>query len=501
MGNIVRGPLHILVNQLDQTIFGAYTATVGTPQGRILVHKPSGTKIPADNVQDITVGYGEPENLETMVLDLFGPYPCRVCDYVAELTLTSVGRKQGTKVNHREVSHTYQGIIPSLEVPTGTEISDANKLSILRQIITSVNHHNKRVANAGMMWVVTNPETETDYTVTVRLQNGVEVTFELDEIDDLADEINSNPNLNPFIRAYGTGVDPTANQIKYIIESIQPCYFELEVATVDALIVNGFFLKLEQVETHVKMTYGGGVTNTMWKRVDYTRFELDSSDLAADTTADAAITVSIGEQDYDIANVETDLADKIAVIAEALSSFNEVANVPASNHTAALVDSGIVTVVSLGTPITAIANTVALTDLWIIEQINLNHVWSLLDDVAMAQIFPNSYGNEHQFKDLPIPGERYFKINIIFSKSGYGHTLPDEATIKINEVHFYIRESLLPLVADGTTGTLYWEEGINMMADNLADITQDIDFIGLFNLVMEGNSAGEDPISTDSLTA
>jgi hypothetical protein len=507
MGNLVRGPRRFLINRLDQTIFGGYIANIADDlemTGPIFVHKPTGTRIPADNANvNVVAGYGQPENLETIVLDLFAPYPCQVCNYVAELNVSVMGRKQGTLINHREYARVYQGHIPSLEIATDQELSHTDKVNLLKQIVVGVNHDKKRAVNAGLIWVLTDLQADDTCSFQLTLQNGVVKIYTTTNANNLADLINADDDVNNHVRAYSTGIEPNADtvDIKVIVESISPASFEIESLEEDNGEVNAVYLKLEQVMENVAINVDGGTSQTKWQRVNYTRFELDSSGLAADAD-DGNITVTIGEEDYAIAAGTNLIAEKPGAIAEALSIMNETAGVPASNHTAALVDTSgaddVVIVLSLGTPITAIVNT-AVTDLWVITQSDFNHQWPTLSASDMAQLFPNSYGNEHQYSELPDPSSRYFMIDIKWMRSNYDNVVTDGLIFATNHVTFYIREDLLPLVADGTTGTLMWEEGVNMMQDDLANITQDIDFIGLFNLLFGGAVAGEDPITTAML--
>ena len=233
MGNLNRGPKNILVNTLTNKQFGYYTNAAGT---RILADKQNGFAIPYESTfgaPSVICGYGQEENLETILLNMYAPYPSDTVNWISQLNVTAVPRKNDDVRTHRELSRLYEGIVPSLAIATGAEVADDDKLTALKQMIQVINHDEQRFVNAGMVWVITDEDSDDASTVTITLENGLTKTIAaVANTTSLAAAINADTDLNPYIKAYmPTITNTSATDIYCIIENIVPCYFLVEDGT------------------------------------------------------------------------------------------------------------------------------------------------------------------------------------------------------------------------------------------------------------------------------
>lgn len=465
MGNLNRGPKNILVNTLTNKQFGYYTNAAGT---RILADKQNGFAIPYESTfgaPSVICGYGQKENLETILLNMYAPYPSDTVNWISQLNVTAVPRKNDDVSTHRELSKLYEGIVPSLAIATGAEVADDDKLTALKQMIQVINHDEQRFVNAGMVWVITDEDSDDASAVTITLENGLTKTIAaVANTTSLAAAINADADLNPYIKAYmPTITNTSATDIYCIIENIVPCYFLVEDGT--DTNVEKFYLKLEQIEKNVALTYGGGTTETKWERVDYFRYTLDAA-ACVNAADDANVTVTVNGTDTAITiSVLTNDSTKALDLANQFSTAG-VVTIPANCYPAALNAAGIVTMLIIGAETFDVDNT-AGTDLWDIEEVELKHKWALLNNKDMSAIFPNLPGNEFQVVDLPDPNSRYFMLEIKWKYEGDDNVVIDGLNIRKGFVCYYIKESLMPTALADTTKD-YWVDGTNMMTDSTA---------------------------------
>jgi capsular polysaccharide biosynthesis protein len=477
MSNLNRGPKNILVNTLTNKQFGYYTNAAGT---RILADKQNGFAIPYESTfgaPTVVCGYGQEENLETILLNMYAPYPSDSVNWISQLNITKVPRKNDDVRSHMEISKLYEGIVPSLGIASGVEVADDDKLTALKQIVQVINHDEHRFVNAGMVWVITDEDSDDASGVTITLENGFTKTIaSVANNTSLAAAINADTDLNPYIKAYmPTVTNTSATDIYCIIENIVPCYFSVEDGT--DTNVEKFYLKLEQIEENVALTYSGGTTETMWERVDYFRYTLDAA-ACVDAADDADVTVTVNGTDTAInITVNTNDSTKALDLANQFSTAG-VVTIPANCYPAALNTAGIVTMLIIGAETFDVANT-ANTDLWDIEEVELKHKWALLNAKDMSAIFPNLPGNEFQVVDLPDPNSRYFMLEIKWKYEGDDNVVFDGSNARRGHVCYYIKESCLPanILTDNTKN--YWVDGNNMMTDST--VGANIHFAELIN--------------------
>jgi len=460
MGNLNRGPKKVLVNALTNKNFGLYTNTAGT---RILVHKDSGVAIPYSSTYgnpEVVTGYGQQENMEVVLLNLFAPYPNETVNWVAELNIKAIPMRNADVRTHRELTRNYSGLVESLAVGSGVEVADADKLSVMKQIVQGINHDPLRFCDATMVYAVTNDDTSDDSTVVITLENGLTKTLTAATTASLAAAINADADLNPYMTAYEATVNAGNIISNCVIEGTDKAFFLVEDGT--DTTVQGFWVKLTQVETNVNISYGGGLTTTKWEKTPFVKIELDGSGLADGAGDDADITLTIDGTDYSIntagANRDAKLLNTAALLGvNGLgpdSIFIAAIDIPASD---------VVNVVAIGEAM-VIDNTAA-GDLYVITAEDLEYSQATLDAKAMSQIFPNLPGNEFQVIDLPDPNSRYFKLKIKWNMEGADNVVFDALNVRKGDIEFYIKESLMPtLLADATKD--YWVNGANMMTDD-----------------------------------
>lgn len=471
MGNLNRGPQKFLVNSLDQTKFGMYTNTAGT---RILVDKANGLAIPYTATVDVVAGYGKSENLETIVLNLFAPYPSETVDWLVELNLTSVPRKStGGYTQHREVSKLYSGTVDSLNIAAGVEVSLADKLLALKDIVKYINHDELRFANAGMIYVIDNLNSTTASTVTITLEDGSQhVITTAGTTDSLAADINANTSLNPYMTAYAPTVSNNAAGDTTIIVAktrTNPSWFLVEdSATTDIVAA---YLMLEQLEEGVKLSYGGGLSTTKWEKIPYHMVVMDAT-ACVDAADDADFTVTV-DTTATALNVTTNTNDDTksldaaqlisyadTTIAKASTDYIAALDVPAAGGVEAYV-----TVVALGMEIFTIANTGA-GDKWAYTVSDFDHSWPTLTATDMAHMFPQL--PQEAFQNLPHPDadSRYFMVKISWQMEGMDNTVFDGFNTRKATAIWYFKESLMPATVTAATGE-YWTDGTNMMSDTI----------------------------------
>ena len=212
MGNLNRGPLHVLVNSVDQTVFGVYTTLEGE---KVLVHKPTGISIPgktsSSDPYNVNVAFGSTVDAvkEIALFSLVAPYPADTHNYEVILNLTRVGRRQGGIDSHRRESKAYSHRIIQLGAVSGTEINDDDKLAAIKGIVMLCNNDPMRSANLGMTYVVENDDYSDATTVKITLQDGTEYTVSTSGgtgtvTNSLAYAINNTPGLKDYVKAYGS---------------------------------------------------------------------------------------------------------------------------------------------------------------------------------------------------------------------------------------------------------------------------------------------------------
>lgn len=460
MGNLNRGPKKVLVNTLTNKNFGMYTNSAGT---RILVYKNTGLAIPYESTfgaPEVMAGYGDVENMETVLLNLFAPYPSETVNWVAELNIKAIPMRNSDVRTHRELTRNYSGLVESLAIASGVEVADADKLTAIKQIVQGINHDDRRFCDATMVYAVTNDDTSDNSTVVITLENGLTKTLTAATTASLAAAINADTDLNPYMTAYEATANSGAVVSNCVIEGTSPVFFLVEDGT--DTTVQGFWIKLTQTETNVNLSYGGGLTTTKWEKTPFVKIELDGSSIANDNTDDADITLTIDGTDYAIntsgANRDAKLLSTAALLCvNGLgpdSIFIAAIDIPASD---------VVNVVAIGEAMT-IANTAA-GDVYVITPEDLEYSQATLDAKAMSQIFPNLPGNEFQVIDLPDPNSRYFKLKIKWNMEGDDNVVFDAMNVRKGDVEFYIKESLMPTLLADTTKD-YWVNGTNMMTDD-----------------------------------
>jgi hypothetical protein len=471
MGNLNKGPRKFLVNSLDQTKFGMYTNTAGT---RIFVDKQNGLAIPYASTVDVVAGYGKSENLETIVLNLFAPYPSETVDWLVELNLTSVPRKsEGGYTQHQEVSRLYSGKVDSLNIASGVEVSLADKLLALKDIVKYINHDELRFANAGMIYIVKNLNSTTASTITITLEdNSQHVITTVGTTDSLGAVINANTSVNPYMTAYSPTVsNNAAGDVTIIIAKTRtnPSWFLVEdSATTDIL---NAYLMLEQLESGVKLSYGGGLSTTKWEKIPYHMVVMDAT-ACVNAADDAHFTVTVDSTATALdVTVLTNDSTKALDAAQLISYFDTTIVKASTDYVSALNVAGVTTVVAFGMNIFTIANTGA-GDKWAYTVSDFDHSWPTLTATDMAHIFPVL--PQDAFQNLPHPDSdsRYFMVKITWQLEGMDNVVFDGFNTRKATAVWYFKESLMPATVTAATGE-YWIHGTNMMADVLVGSPND----------------------------
>ena len=487
MANLNRPAHKFLVNSLDQTKFGMYTDSGSIEH---FVDKVNGIDIPNDGEMVdpvVVVGYGEPENLETMVLKLFAPYPSDTVDWICELNLTAVPNKAkgGTK-NHEELSRSYSGKVDSLNAASGVEITMADKLLAIKDIVKYINHDEQRFVNAGMAYVFHNLNSTSASTIAITLEDGSEHTItSTGATGSLAATLNANTDVNPYMTAYSPSASNNANgDITIILPKLDnPSWYLIEEsATTDLLDA---YLMLQQEKSNVKITYGGGATTTKWIKVPFYMIEMDA-DACVNAADDADFTVTVDGTATAI-NVATNTDDDTKALGAAQAiAYEDTSILKADNYYLSASDvSGVVTVVVFGPKTFAIANTAA-SDLWAYTVSDFTHKYGTeYKDEVMAHIFPVLPQDAYQMLDKPIPGKRYFKVSVkFFETMGDAISVFDGVTPRTSKVEWFFNEDIMPATVTAATGE-YWTDGTNMMADTLTG-SEDSNIAQLINKVLPG---------------
>jgi hypothetical protein len=476
MGNLNRGPRKFLVNSLDQTKFGMYTNTAGT---RILVDKENGLAIPYATTVDVVAGYGKSENLETIVLNLFAPYPSETVDWLVELNLTAVPRKsEGGYTNHRELPRLYSGKVDSLNIASGTEVALADKLLALKDIVKYCNHDELRFANAGMIYVVKNKNSTTASTITITLEDGsIYTVTTVGATDSLASVINANTNLNPYMTAYApTASNNAAGDVTIIVAKTgtNPSWFLVEDddSTTDLLAA---YLMLVQLEEGVKLSYGGGLTTTKWEKIPYYMTVATTSAATAD---DGNVTVTVDGTGTALNVASGTATAKALETAQLISYFDTTIDKADTHYISVLNAAGVYTTVALG-PQTFVLSNTAGSDLTTFVVSDYDHSWPTLTATDMAHIFPQLPQEAFQNLAHPDDDSRYFMVKIKWQMEGMDNVVLDGYNTRKAEVVWYFKESLMPATVTAATGE-YWTEGSNMMSDTILG-TEDINIAQVIN--------------------
>lgn len=453
MGNLNRAPRHILVNTVDQTIFGAYKDENGLPY---LVHKPLGLYIPgriSSTVDpcNIDVQFGSTvDNVKEVALfSLDAPYPADTHNYSFILNMTRIGRRQGGIDSHRRESKAYGTSIVALGAASGTQINDDDKLKAVKDIVTLVNNDPGRFVNAGMTWVIKNEDYSDATTIKITLQNGTEYTVATSggtgtTDTSLAYAINNTLGLKDYVKAYGATVASADNQY-LIIENIVPCYFEVEEVTSGDAEVVAWYLRCEVQEEDYMVEFGSGTASNVWVKVPHTRYEIDATACvnAADD-ADASVTSGSYSALLDV-TVNTNDATKCLNLAQLLGTA--LSTFPTNVYSAALNTSTTVSSIIIGVEAT-IAPT-AGTDLIVCTKTEIKHRWSRLDTAELYDLFPIRPEEAYMTIERPALNKDYCKLTISWDMTNHPDVdIMDGYVTKQGEVIFYILKSELPAIYD-----------------------------------------------------
>lgn len=466
MGNLVRGSEKILVNSVDQTIFGAFIRSADSV--RMLVHKPTGIHIPGTaSTMSVKCGYGQEEVLETMLLNLYAPYPCETCNYVSVMNMQSVPFKNGRVETHREEYRPYTAKVDSLSIASGTEIADADKLSIYRQLVPNINADKYRFVDAGMVWVVTNEDSDDASTLTITLQDGTEHLITVAATDSIATVVNANTSLNPYIKAYTPSVTNSNDGYTCIIESIAPVFFEVTAGTDTS--VDAFYVKLEQKKTSCQLIINGGSANSLWEKIPYNKITLGKGTMANDATTDADCDIVIDSTTIEISPAGANIAAKLLNAAEEMS-ISTATGTLTNTYMAALDVAAVgLTLIVIGKEVVSVKNH-AVSDLLDISIQQMSYQMATKDWMAMAQIFPDGYGQEFLRKEHVDPTARYFWVSFEWKTDEYDNVTMNGNITKTSRVEFYIKESQMPATVAAATGE-YWDGAVtNMMSDTLPSV-------------------------------
>jgi hypothetical protein len=448
MGNLNRHARHILVNTVDQTVFGAYKDENGI---KYLVHKPTGTYIPGPKTSaNLQVAFGSTiDNVKEVALfDLVAPYPSNTENYEFIFNMTRLGRRQGGIDSHRREARAYNYTIPALGAVSGGEVNDADKLTALKGIITLINNDPRRFADAGMTWVVNEITHSSGATVVITLQDGTEYTVTASSTNGLAAAINITPTLNTYVKAYGPSVT-AANNTKLIIENIVPCYFE--VSTTDANVeITDFYLHAEVKEEDYMILFSSGTSLCQWNKVPHSRWSIDAT-ACVDSADDAdATVVSVPDAYTSSLNVSanTNDASKCLNLAQLLSV--QLTNFPTSVVSAAVDVSPTVDVIVIGTRATV--NPTLTSDKIVCTETEVIHRWSRLSTEDMFDMFPIKPEEAYMTIERPIPNQDYCMLTISWDKTDHPDVdIMDGLLTKRGEVVFYILKSQLPATYDAST--------------------------------------------------
>jgi hypothetical protein len=464
MGNLNRAPRHILVNTVDQTIFGAYKDENGIPY---LVHKPLGLYIPGriSNTVDpcnIDVQFGSTvDNVkEVALLRLDAPYPADPHNYSFILNMTRIGRRQGGIDSHRRESKSYDSTILNLVAGT-TQIADDDKLIAAKEIVTLVNNDPHRFVNAGMTWVIKNEDFDDASSILIRLQDGTEYTIAIAGTTgatstSLAYAINNTTTLKDYVKAYGATV-ASANDQYTIIENIVPCYFEVEEITTGDVSIVEWYLRCEVQEEDYMVEFGSGTASNVWVKVPHVRWNIDTvAGTCVDGADDADATVTSGSYTAALnVSVNTNNATKCLNLAQLLGTA--LSTFPTNVYSAALNTATTVSSIIIGVEAT-IAPT-AGTDKIVCTETEVKHKWSSLDTAELYDLFPIRPEEAYMTIERPIRNQDYCKLSISWDMTNHPDvTIMDGYITKKGEVIFYILKSELPAIyAYGGTDLDFWK--------------------------------------------
>lgn len=464
MGNLVRGSEKILVNSVDQTIFGAFIRSADSV--RMLVHKPTGIHIPGTAASmSVKCGFGQEEVLETMLVNLYAPYPCETCNYVAVMNMEAIPFKNGRIETHREEYRAYTAKVDSLGIASGVEIATADKLSIYRQLVPNINADKYRFADAGMVWVVTDEDSDDASTLVITLQDGTQHTISADETTSLATVINANTSLNPYMKAYTPSVTNSNDDYTCIIESIVPVFFEVTAGTDTS--VEAFYMKLEQKKTECQLIINGGSANSLWEKVPYNKITLGKGTITNGAATDADVDIVIDATTIAITPTGANLAAKLLNAAEEMSVVTAVGSFT-NVYMSALDDANGCTLLVIGKKVVSTTNH-EVTDLWAITTLQTSYQMPLKNWLAMADIFPDGYGSEFIRKEHVDPTSRYFFLSFFWKTDEYDNVTMNGNIHKEHQVDFYIKESQMPATVTAATGEYWYSSaaGSNNMPDTV----------------------------------
>ncbi len=480
MGNLNRAPRKFLVNSLDQTKFGMYTDADGNEH---FVDKENGIDISdstAIGAPEVMVGYGEPENLETIALRLYAPYPADTVDWLCELNLTGVPNKsKGGYVNHEELSRVYSGKVDSLDSSSTAEVTLADKLIAIEDIVKGINHDELRIANAGMAYIVKNLDSTSASTLTITLEDGSTHTVtSTGATGSLSATINADANLNTLMVAYAPLVsNNAAGDITIILPTLtNPSWFLVE-GSATATVLDAYLMLAQQKED-IKMTYGGGATTTKWENIPYYMTAGVTSSVSADN---GNVTVTVDGTATNLNVASGTAAAKALETAQLIGYFDTTIDKADTDYITALNSATGYTTVAFGPQAFALSNT-AGTDLTVFTVSDFSHTWSTeYIDENMFHLFPNLPQYAYQRPQLPVEGKRYFKVKVKFYVDGENNTVFDGITNRHSTVEWYFNEDLMPATVTAATGE-YWTDGTNMMSDTILG-TEDSNIAQLINKV------------------
>lgn len=471
MGNLNRGPRHILVDEVNANNFGVYKTQKGD---NVLSYKPAGILIPKGTKTNVQFAFGctEDGNKETMLLDLNAPYPCEACDFDVTLNLRRQGKRQGGIDSHRNEAKAYSHRIASLAAASGTELADADKQAAMKAIVMQINHDRERFVNAGMFWVIEDDDYNGASTVTITLQNGVSYTVTTVSTGGLAAAINGTTGLSDYVTAYGPTTGAVDNE-RVIIESKTPNYFLVEAVTKATVLA--YYLKLDVQLDNYEIIHGGGASTVTWTKMAHSRWTLDYSDA---TTAADDMDITLVDSDgneYDVTTTGAAATPDATALAlsQGLSS-DSITGMASSAYLAATANTtdDTISLVTVGVEIADIEPEGTDEAITAVE-IPVKHKYGRLTTEDMNDLFPLLC--EHNFRPNWAPNidqnADYCMISIEWDDPEHPDVdVPDGYLAQRGHVIFYMKKSLLPATYSYSDSDFdFWlgEVGINAgVSDN-----------------------------------
>jgi hypothetical protein len=241
MGNFVKGPKHVLINELTADSFGVYTRS--SDDAKVLQFRgENGAPVDfvAGEIKSRMFGLHTDGVKGSWLLELIAPAPAdNGMHYTTGVDVAINKHWNGKIFNPWTERKYYSGTLKSLQSTVDGEIADGDKLALLKQIVEMINEDRNAIVKASIAYVLTNNDDTGDQDVVV---DGTTVTVTAG--DAIADEINTAVDT---VRAYKNVDDNSC----IVMPIDNKGYFLVSEVSGDDVEITNFYLKLDQLYVEV----------------------------------------------------------------------------------------------------------------------------------------------------------------------------------------------------------------------------------------------------------